>query len=117
MRLLRYILETVTKEGDLVLDPFVGTGTTAVACKQMKRHYIGIDKDPKYTQIANDRLKDKAAAKEDNEPAGEKAISGEGDTGELADQADDARRTNESADKTRGRRRTAVHKGAKKNAA
>jgi len=79
VRLIRYLLETVTKEGDLVLDPFVGTGTTAVACKQMKRHYIGIDKDPKYTQIANDRLKDKAAAKEDNEPPDEKATEGESD--------------------------------------
>jgi site-specific DNA-methyltransferase (adenine-specific) len=68
VRLLRYVLEQVTKEGDLVLDPFVGSGTTAVACKQMKRHYIGIEIDPKYAEIARDRLKAKAAPPEDQEP-------------------------------------------------
>ncbi|MDQ6891100.1 MAG: site-specific DNA-methyltransferase [Acidobacteriota bacterium] len=68
VRLMRYLLEQVTKEGDLVLDPFVGTGTTAVACKQMKRHYIGIEVDPKYAEIADKRLQGKVVPAEDKEP-------------------------------------------------
>jgi len=72
VRLLRYLLEQVTKEGDLVLDPFIGTGTTAVACKQMKRHYIGIEIDPKYAEIAEKRLQGKVVPAEDKEPIDEK---------------------------------------------
>jgi len=43
--------------GDIILDPFLGSGTTAVACKMLKRNYIGIEISPEYCQIANDRLK------------------------------------------------------------
>jgi len=68
VRLMRYLLEQVTKEGDLVLDPFVGTGTTAVACKQMKRHYIGIEIDTRYAEIAEQRLEGKIVPQEDKEP-------------------------------------------------
>jgi DNA modification methylase len=56
VRLIRYLLEQYTNEEDLVLDPFIGSGTTAVACKYMKRHYIGFEIDPKYAQIAQERL-------------------------------------------------------------
>jgi DNA modification methylase len=56
VRLIRYLLEQYTNEEDLVLDPFIGSGTTAVACKYMKRHYLGFEIDPKYCQIAQDRL-------------------------------------------------------------
>jgi site-specific DNA-methyltransferase (adenine-specific) len=56
VRLIRYLLEQYTKEGDTVLDPFVGTGTTAVACKQMHRHFIAIDNDPAYVKMATHRL-------------------------------------------------------------
>ncbi len=45
-----------TKENDIVLDCFMGSGTTAVACKELKRHYIGFEVNPKYYQIAVDRL-------------------------------------------------------------
>ena len=45
-----------TKPGDLVLDPFVGSGTTAVAAEQLRRHYIGIDINAEFCQIAKDRL-------------------------------------------------------------
>ena len=44
------------KETDIVLDPFLGSGTTAVACKQMNRKYIGIEINPKYCEIAERRL-------------------------------------------------------------
>jgi len=43
-------------EGDIVLDPFIGSGTTAVACINTKRNFIGIEKDEKYWKIANDRI-------------------------------------------------------------
>ena len=45
-----------SKEGDLVLDPFIGSGTTAVASKALGRHYIGFEINPGFHQIALDRL-------------------------------------------------------------
>ena len=58
VRLLRYLLEQYTQEGEFVLDPFLGSGSTAVACQQMKRRFIGIEINPEYAQIANSRLKE-----------------------------------------------------------
>ena len=46
----------VTDEGDIVLDPFIGTGTTAVAAKKLGRNYIGIDIDPQYIEITKKNL-------------------------------------------------------------
>lgn len=40
-----------------MLDPFMGSGTTALACKQLGRDFIGIEIDEKYVEIANNRLK------------------------------------------------------------
>ena len=45
-----------SKEGDVVLDPFVGSGTTAVVAKRLGRHYIGIDTSAVYCEISNKRL-------------------------------------------------------------
>ena len=45
---------------DIVLDPFVGSGTTAVAAKQLGRRYIGIEIDPKYAKQADERVKQTA---------------------------------------------------------
>ena len=45
-----------TKEGDIVLDCFMGSGTTAVACKELGRNYIGFELNPQYYQIAVDRV-------------------------------------------------------------
>lgn len=45
-----------TKENDVVLDCFMGSGTTAVACKELGRHYIGFEINTEYYQIALDRL-------------------------------------------------------------
>ena len=42
--------------GDLVLDPYMGSGTTCVAAKKLGRRYIGIEIDPKYARIAEARL-------------------------------------------------------------
>lgn len=43
-------------EGDIVVDPFIGTGTTAIAAKKLGRKFIGIDIDPKYVEITNREL-------------------------------------------------------------
>jgi len=50
------IIRGFTNEGDTVLDPFMGSGTTAVACKQLQRNFIGFELSQKYVDIANRRL-------------------------------------------------------------
>jgi len=54
--LITWILANYSKEGMTVLDPFLGSGTTAVACKQLKRNYIGCEISKKYCEIAEQRL-------------------------------------------------------------
>lgn len=54
--LMSRIIELITDEGSLVVDPFCGVGTTLIACKIMKRNYIGIDLSKKYCEIAKQRL-------------------------------------------------------------
>jgi DNA modification methylase len=53
-----WFIRLFTLEGDLVLDPFAGSGTTAVACKQLNRNYVMIDVKEEYRQIAEERLSD-----------------------------------------------------------
>jgi site-specific DNA-methyltransferase (adenine-specific) len=53
--LLRIIL-TSTRPGDLVLDPFAGTGTTLVVARQLKRHSIGIEIDPEFVKVIERRV-------------------------------------------------------------
>jgi site-specific DNA-methyltransferase (adenine-specific) len=50
------IIKLLSNEADLILDPFLGSGTTAVACKRLNRRFIGIEISEKYCQIARDRL-------------------------------------------------------------
>ena len=50
--LCEYLIKTYTNEGDLVLDNCMGSGTTGVACKILKRNFIGIELDDKYFEIA-----------------------------------------------------------------
>ena len=49
-------IEVLTKKGDTVLDPFSGSGTTCVACKELERNFIGIEVNPEYHKISIDRL-------------------------------------------------------------
>lgn len=56
--LFEYLIRTYTNEGDTVLDPTCGSGTTAVACKRSDRHYICIEKEADYCAIAEKRLKE-----------------------------------------------------------
>jgi modification methylase len=54
--LLHRIVLATTKPGDLILDPFFGTGTTGVAAKRLGRRYIGIEREAPYAQAARARL-------------------------------------------------------------
>lgn len=54
--LLHRVLLSTTNPGDLVLDPFFGTGTTGAAAKRLGRHYIGIERDAEYLKVARARL-------------------------------------------------------------
>ena len=56
LELIYKLLKIHTKEGDLVLDPFMGSGTTAVACYKLNRRYIGFELDEEYFNIANERI-------------------------------------------------------------
>lgn len=56
MQLVKRCIGFATKENDLILDPFMGSGTSALACKQMKRNFIGIEIDEEYCKLANKRL-------------------------------------------------------------
>ncbi len=56
LHLLERIILMSTDEGDIVLDPFVGTGTTVIAAKRLGRNYIGIDIDEKYVSITKNKL-------------------------------------------------------------
>lgn len=55
-----------TKEGDTVLDLFVGSGTTGVACKKLNRKFIGIDINPEYIEIAKERIYEHQQENEDD---------------------------------------------------
>lgn len=54
--LMEYLIKTYTNEGETVLDFTMGSGTTGVACKNLNRSFIGIEKDEKYFQLASDRI-------------------------------------------------------------
>jgi len=54
--LFRRIIKASSNKGELILDPFIGSGTTAVACKQLNRNFIGFEISPEYCKIANKRL-------------------------------------------------------------
>lgn len=56
IQLLKRLITAATKEGDLILDPFNGSGTTGVAAKMLNRRYIGIDIDKDYLELTIRRL-------------------------------------------------------------
>ena len=51
-----FFIKNISKENDIVLDPFMGSGTTAVVCKQLNRRFIGFEINPNYCKIAEERL-------------------------------------------------------------
>lgn len=59
LELPRWFIKLFSQEGDVVLDPFVGSGTTAIAAQELKRHYIGIELQPEYVELAEKALANK----------------------------------------------------------
>lgn len=57
VELIRYLIRTYTNEGDLILDNCVGSGTTAIAAIKEKRHFIGMEINKEYYDIACERIK------------------------------------------------------------
>lgn len=55
-KLISHFVEILSNEGDIVLDPFMGSGTTGVCCKDLNRDFIGIEKEEEYFNIANQRM-------------------------------------------------------------
>ena len=57
VEMIEKLILTTSREKDIVLDPFMGSGTTAEAAAKHKRHYIGFEINPEYVEIANTRVK------------------------------------------------------------
>ena len=58
IEILKYMIKTSSNENDIVLDCFMGSGSTGVACINTNRKFIGIEKDEKYFEIACNRIKE-----------------------------------------------------------
>lgn len=58
LRLMQALIELATLPGQVVLDPFAGSGTTAVAARSLNRHFLAYEVDPGFADIGRDRLKD-----------------------------------------------------------
>jgi DNA modification methylase len=56
VELVKYFIKGSTDVGDIVLDPFMGTGTTGLACKELGRNWIGFELQSEYIDIANQRI-------------------------------------------------------------
>lgn len=56
LSLIKPLILTTSKENDIVFDPFLGSGTTAIASIELKRNYIGFEINPYFCKIANDRI-------------------------------------------------------------
>jgi len=56
LAVISWLIRLVSKKGDTVLDPFMGSGTTGVACKLLKRNFIGIELSEEYVKIAEARI-------------------------------------------------------------
>jgi len=56
LELIKFFIKASSNENDLILDPFIGSGTTAVACIQTNRNFIGMEISPEYCKIANKRI-------------------------------------------------------------
>ena len=56
LKLMTYLVTIASRKGDTILDPFMGSGTTGVACKLLDRKFIGFEKEGKYFEIAEERI-------------------------------------------------------------
>ena len=57
LEIIEKLILTASNEGDLIFDPFMGSGTTAAACKELNRNFIGCEIEAKYCEIAEKRLR------------------------------------------------------------
>ncbi|MGC8993096.1 MAG: DNA methyltransferase, partial [Thermoplasmata archaeon] len=57
IKITSYLITLTTREGDVVLDPFIGSGTTAISSILLNRKFIGFERDPEYFKIAEARIK------------------------------------------------------------
>jgi site-specific DNA-methyltransferase (adenine-specific) len=62
LSLIEFLITLTTREGHIVLDPFMGSGSTAVACRRLGRHFIGFEINEAYVRVANQRLHELAEA-------------------------------------------------------
>jgi site-specific DNA-methyltransferase (adenine-specific) len=58
---MKILIDNSSSEGEIVLDPFMGSGSTGVACMQSNRNFIGIEIDENYFNISKQRIEDSTA--------------------------------------------------------
>lgn len=56
LALMKYLIKLVSREGQTVLDPFMGSGTTGIAAKELNRNFIGMEMNAEYMEIARRRI-------------------------------------------------------------
>lgn len=56
VELLEFLIKLTTRENQIVLDPFIGSGSTAIACRNLNRRFVGFEINPDYVELANERL-------------------------------------------------------------
>jgi site-specific DNA-methyltransferase (adenine-specific) len=81
VKLMSYLITMFSREGDVIVDPFCGSGTTGVASKKLKRNFIGIDITPEYIEIAKTRIN--AEGKENIEAVINKTVDDKGNVKEI----------------------------------
>lgn len=74
------LIELYTYEEDLILDPFMGSGSTAVAAVLTGRHFVGFDTDPDYIEIAKRRVKEAKSKKTDDRSQQDQVAQSRGDS-------------------------------------
>ncbi len=58
LSITKEIIKRHCRKNGIVLDPFIGSGTVAVACKELDRNFIGIEINPNYIKLAEERIKE-----------------------------------------------------------
>jgi modification methylase len=69
LEVMKWCITSFSQPGDMILDPFLGSGTTAVAAQLLGRRYIGIEQDEEYIAMARERLRNITPANDNVEHA------------------------------------------------